>query len=607
MSIATASQEALAYKIQGEPNINDMVITVATANGSGSQTSNNVLMRSIFRMGVPCNGKNMFPSNIQGLPTWFTIRVSKDGWIGRRRDADILVCMNPDSVVNDIARVRKGAVVIHEESLKIDPTRDDLICYSVPFKKMVAEVCPNAKLRKLVVNMIYVGVCCELFGIDLEIAKDALSKELKGKAKAIELNKPALEAGAVWARENLTKSDNLRVEAMPGHTDGKIIINGNEASALGALYGGCTVLTWYPITPSSSLCEALIDFMEEFRVEGDGKKTFTHIQGEDEIASVGIAIGAAWAGARAMTATSGPGISLMAEFIGLAYFAEIPVVIGDVARGAPSTGMPTRTMQSDLISCYFNSHGDTKHPVIIPGSVKECFELYCESFNIAEQLQCPVFVLTDLDLGMNNWPSDPFDMPTAPINRGKVLDEEAFKKIEKWGRYKDVDGDAIGYRTLPGSFQGGAYFTRGTSHDEYSNYSEDDRVWVANLDRLARKLETARAMMPKAIVDGAGAKKGVIAFGTSDFSIKEVLKRLRAEGKEVDYLRMRALPVGKDVLDFIRAHDEVMIVEQNHDAQMRMILRDELPEFAAKMQSLRQYDGLPLAVETVYEGLVDWL
>lgn len=601
MTAATMSQP-LSMQIQGEPIINDMVITVATANGSGSQTSNNVLMRSIFRMGVPCCGKNLFPSNIQGLPTWFTIRASQAGWIARRRQQDVTICMNPETAVEDMQTAPHGSILIFDDSLGIGGQRSDLIEYPVPFKQLVAAHCSNVKLRKYAVNMIYVGVCAELFGLDMEIVKLALAKELKGKASAIEINKPCLDAGAAYAREHFRKLDRFRIQTA-GKTDGQIIITGNDAGALGALYGGCSVLTWYPITPSSSLCEALIDRLEEHRVAEDGKKTFVQIQAEDEIASVGMAIAAGWTGARAMTATSGPGISLMSEFIGLAYYAECPVVIGDVCRMGPSTGLPTRTSQGDTILLYHASHGDTRHIVFIPGSVGETFDDYVAAFDTAAEFQTPVFVYTDLDLGMNNWPSKPFKMPTGPIKRGKVLGETDFQKMKDWGRYKDADGDGIPYRTLPGDFLGGAYFTRGSGHDAYAKYSERPADWKNGMDRLTRKLETARKRLPAPVVNGKGAKVGIIGYGTSDPAISEAVALHRARGGEIDYLRVRALPLHADVHAFINAHDKVFVCEQNAHAQLLEIIRFENPAAASKLVPLLHYDGLPLPVETVYEGI----
>ncbi|NUQ34922.1 MAG: 2-oxoacid:acceptor oxidoreductase subunit alpha [Planctomycetaceae bacterium] len=601
--MATAAAPSLAQQIEGDPIINDICISVGTANGSGSQTSNNTLMRALFLMGIPVAGKNLFPSNIQGLPTWFIIRANKDGWTGRKRDVDVVVCMNPETAQSDVANAIPGSVVIFDDSLGLEKLRDDVIFYPVPFKKLVAESCENVKLRKYVVNMIYVGVCCELFGIDMEKTKQALSKELKGKAKAIDLNKPALDAGAKWARENLKKKDRLRVEAMD-KTAGKILITGNDASALGALYGGVSVVTWYPITPSSSLCEATIDLLEEFRKDPKtGKRTFCHVQGEDELASVGMAIGAGWAGARAMTATSGPGISLMSEFVGLAYYGEVPVVIGDVARVGPSTGLPTRTMQGDLTQLYWCSHGDTRHVVLIPGTVEECYEFWCDAFNIAEELQTPVFVMTDLDLGMNYWLTDRFKMPTKPMNRGKVLDEAAFKQMQEWGRYKDVENDGVGYRTLPGAFEGGAYFTRGSGHDEQARYTEDSKAWERGMQRLARKHETARKRVPSPVVDGRGAKVGIIAYGSTDLPVQESVDRLRKAGQKIDYLRVRALPFSKEVADFLVCHDTVYVIEANALGQMRTILGNDYPEHANKFRSILHYDGLPLYPAKVVDAI----
>lgn len=601
--------QTLADQIQGEAIVNDMSINVATANGSGSQTSNSVLVRAIFGMGIPVEGKNLFPSNIQGLPTWFVIRANGEGFTCRKRRSDVTICMNPDTATEDARTAEAGSVLIYDDSLGLEKLRDDLILYPVPFKKLVAEHCPNAKLRKYVVNMIYVGVCCELFGIDMEQAKIALSRELQGKQKAIDLNLPAMEAGAAYCRENFKKQDAYRVAPLK-LTDNKIIMTGNEASALGAVFGGCSVLTWYPITPSSSVCEQVIAYWEEFKTDRpDGKRPFIHLQAEDELAAVGIAIGAAWTGARAMTATSGPGISLMQEFVGLAYYAEVPVVIGDVGRTGPSTGLPTRTSQGDVLSLYYASHGDTQHIVYIPGTIRECYDDYVAAFDAAARYQAPVFVMSDLDLGMNYWLSDPFPMPAKPLDRGKVLytEEDAKKLADKWGRYKDVDGDGIPYRTLPGSWLGGAFFTRGSGHDASAKYTESPEAYVQNMDRLKRKYDTARKELPQPIVDGTGAKLGVLAYGTSDHTVKEVLHRLRKQGAQIDYLRVRALPPAASIADFIAAHDKVVVIEQNRDAQMRKLLSAEFPQVAAKMDSLLYYGGWPLDRDTVQEGLQKFL
>src|SRR5438477_1562604 len=496
--------------------VNDFSIQVATVNGSGSQTANLVLLRSILLMGVPVSGKNMFPSNIAGLPTWYTIRASKRGYVARKKEIDFLVAMNPETAKEDVLTLEAGAAVVYDEPLKLNTLRSDLAFYPVPFDKLVAPVCPDAKLRRLVRNMIYDGILAKLLGIDLELMNKALAKQLGRKAKAVILNAGALKAGWDYAEANLTKQDPFSIERM-NETAGKILIEGNAAAAIGCMMAGVTVVAWYPITPSSSLCESLIGYMKKYRVDKEtGKATFAIVRAEDEFASLGMVIGASWAGARAMTATAGPGISLMAEFTGLAYYAETPAVIFDVQRVGPSTGLPTRTAQGDLLFTAFLSHGDTKHIMIIPSSVNECYSMSMEAFDLAEQFQTPVFVMLDLDLGMNNWMSDGFTYPTAPINRGKVLTEEALKRLGgTWGRYMDVDGDGIPYRTVPGDGMP-AYFARGSGHNAKGQYSERPDDYVDNMDRLARKFETARAHVPRPVIDRVdGARIGIIGFGTS--------------------------------------------------------------------------------------------
>ncbi|MGA7992064.1 MAG: 2-oxoacid:acceptor oxidoreductase subunit alpha [Thermoanaerobaculia bacterium] len=594
--------------------VNDFSLQVATANGSGSQTANSVLMRSIFQMGVPVSGKNLFPSNIQGLPTWFTIRASKDGYIGRKRAIDVLVCMNPETAAEDVRDVRAGAHVVYEKKLGLESAgskRDDVTYYAVPFSELVVKITSapeHAKLRKLIVNMIYVGVVADLMGIDPAEAEKAIGKQLKGKRKAVDLNVSAVRLGLDYAAANFPNKIPHRVERMNA-TEGKIIVEGNAAAALGCVFAGATVCAWYPITPSSSLCESFVDFCDELRVDAaTGKKNVAIIQAEDEIASIGMVLGAGWAGARAFTSTSGPGISLMSEFIGLGYYAEIPSVVFDVQRVGPSTGLPTRTMQGDILLCYFNSHGDTKHPVLFPASPEECFTLAMEAFDLAEKLQTPVFVLTDLDLGMNNWMSEPFSYPTTPLARGKVLDAAAIEKVkDSWGRYEDVDGDAIPYRTLPGTpHPNAAFFTRGSGHNEKAVYTEKAQDYVNNVDRLARKLDTARAMVPKsAIEDRPGAVAGVLAYGTSHYGTAEARDLLAGTfGVPLDYCRLRALPIGPDAAAWIRRHERVYVVEQNRDAQLVTILRDEFPDLATRFVSVRQYNGLPLDATTVVEGVL---
>jgi 2-oxoglutarate ferredoxin oxidoreductase subunit alpha len=594
--------------------VNDFSLQVATANGSGSQTANTVLMRSIFQMGVPVSGKNLFPSNIQGLPTWFTIRASRHGYIGRKREIDVLVCMNPETAEEDVREARPGSHVVYEKKLGLENPgrkRDDVTYYPVPFSELVVKITgapEHAKLRKLIVNMIYVGVVADLMGIDPAESEKAIAKQLKGKKKAVDLNVSAVRLGLEYAAANFPAKIPYRVERMDA-TKNKIIVEGNAAAALGCVFAGATVCAWYPITPSSSLCESFIDFADDLRLDpATGKKNVAVIQAEDEIASIGMVLGAGWAGARAFTSTSGPGISLMSEYIGLGYYTEIPAVLFDVQRVGPSTGLPTRTMQGDVLLCYFNSHGDAKHPVLFPSSPEECFTLAGEAFDLAERLQTPVFVLTDLDLGMNNWMSDPFPYPTAPIDRGKILDAEAIEKVKgTWGRYRDVDGDAIPWRTLPGTnHPSGAFFTRGSGHNEMAQYSEKAADYVKNVDRLARKLETARTLVPKPeIQDRPGAVAGLLAYGTSHYGVSEGRDRLAADfGVPLDYCRLRALPVGPETAEWIRRHERVYVVEQNRDSQLVTILRDEFPEIAARFVPVRQYNGLPLDATTVVEGVL---
>ena len=591
--------------------VNDFSLQVATANGSGSQTANNVLLRSIFRMGVPVSGKNLFPSNIQGLPTWFTIRASRHGYIGRKRELDVLVLMNPETAAEDALAAAPGTSVVYEKKLAVEKLRDDLRLFPVPFGEL-AQKLPlppeQAKLRRLLVNMVYVGVLADLMGIEVAEIEAALRKQLGGKAKAIGLNLAALRAGLDFSAATFPDKLPHRVERMDA-TNGKIIIDGNAASALGCLFGGATVCTWYPITPSSSLCETFIDLCGEHRVDpATGRSAAAIVQAEDEIASIGMVLGAGWAGARAFTATSGPGISLMSEFIGLGYYAEIPAVIFDVQRVGPSTGLPTRTMQGDVLLCRTNSHGDGRHPVLFPASPEECFAMAQEAFDLAERLQAPVFVLSDLDLGMNNWMADPFPYPEKPFDRGKVLDAEGVERLkETWGRYKDLDGGGIPWRTLPGTpHPKAAYFTRGSGHNEMAAYTEKPGAYVANVDRLARKEETARGLVPGPVFeDRPGAKAGLLAFGTSHYGTTEGRDRLEREhGLPLDYARLRALPFSREALEWVARHEVVYVVEQNRDAQLATLLRDEAPELATRLVSVLQYDGLPLDATTVVDGVL---
>ncbi|MGB0010553.1 MAG: 2-oxoacid:acceptor oxidoreductase subunit alpha [Candidatus Sulfotelmatobacter sp.] len=586
--------------------VNDMSIQVATVNGSGSQSSNTVLLRAIFQMGVPISGKNLFPSNIAGLPTWYTIRANKDGYIGRKKEIDFLVAMNAETAQDDVMSLAPGGSVLYDEPLGLDKLRNDLIFYSVPYDKIVATVCPEAKLRKLVKNMVYVGVVAQLLEIEMgEVAK-AIRKQFAKKVKAANLNLAAAQAGFEYSKANLQKRGVFYIERM-NKTAGKIIIDGNSAAALGCMFAGCTVVTWYPITPSSSLVETMIEYMKDHRIGPDGKATFAIVQAEDELAAIGMVIGAGWAGARSMTATAGPGISLMSEFAGLAYYAEIPGVIWDIQRVGPSTGLPTRTSQGDILATAFLSHGDTKQIMLIPSSVAECFSMAPEAFNLAEQFQTLVFVMSDLDLGMNNWMSDPFEYPTIPIKRGKVLDKDALTKLGGFARYKDLDGDGVGYRTLPGTeHPAAAYFTRGSGHNDKSNYSERPDDYENNMERLNRKFDTARSFVPRPeILKGTNAKIGIIAYGTSHWGITESRDQLRNEyGIETDYLRLRAYPFTREVHEFIEQHDRIYVVEQNRDAQMLSLLKLDLkPELTTRLRSIAHLDGLPLDARSVTDEL----
>jgi 2-oxoglutarate ferredoxin oxidoreductase subunit alpha len=589
--------------------INDFSIQVATVNGSGSQTANNVLMRSIFQMGIPVSGKNMFPSNIQGLPTWFTIRASKHGYTGRKKEIDFLVAMNPETAREDVMKLDSGAAVVYDEPLKLNALRSDLHFYPVPYDKLVGPVCPEAKLRKLVRNMIYDGVVAWLLSIEMEEIHRALFKQFgKRKAKAAELNWGACQAGYDYASKTFTKTDPYRVERM-NETAGKIIIEGNAAAALGCVFAGATVVTWYPITPSSSLVEFMIGYLKRFRVDKEtGKATYAVVQAEDELSAIGMVMGAAWAGARAMTSTAGPGISLMAEFVGLGYYAEIPAVIFDVERVGPSTGLPTRTAQGDILSTALLSHGDTKHPLLFPSSPEECFQMAGTAFDLAEQFQTPVFVMTDLDLGMNNWMADPFEYPKEPIHRGKVLTAEDLERLGGFARYKDVDGDGIGYRTLPGTnHPNAAFFTRGSGHNEKAQYTEREDDYVNNMDRLARKFETLRLHVPKPIVDTRpNAQAGFVAFGTSHYAVEESRDQLRTEyGIETDYIRLKAYPFTQELRDFIGRHERVYVIEQNRDGQLLSLMRMEFdPTETAKLKSVRYYGGLPLDARTITDNVL---
>src|SRR5271156_1975273 len=590
-----------------EPVVNNFSIQVATVNGSGSQSANTVLLRTIFQMGVPVSGKNMFPSNIAGLPTWYTIRASKKGYIARKKEIDFLIAMNPETAREDVLSLAPGAVALYDEPLKLNELRSDLIFYAVPYDKITAAACPESKLRKLVKNMVYVGVVARLLNLDMTEVEKALRKQFAKKVKAADLNWGAAKAGYDYAAASLTKADPFTIERM-NQTSGKIIIDGNSAAAIGSMFAGVTVVTWYPITPSSSLVETLIEYMKEYRIDADGKATFAIVQAEDELAAIGMVLGAGWAGARSMTATAGPGISLMAEFAGLGYYVEIPGVIWDIQRVGPSTGLPTRTSQGDIGFVASLSHGDTHHPMLIPSSVSECFSMASDAFNLTEQLQTPVFVMSDLDLGMNNWMSEPFGYPDKPLNRGKVLSAEDLTKLGGFARYKDVDGDGVGYRTLPGTDHPmAAYFTRGSGHNEKAQYTERPDDYFNNMERLSKKFETARSLVPRPeVVQTGRAKIGLIAFGTSDYATRESRDQLKKEyGLDTDYLRLRAYPFSREVHEFVASHERIYVIEQNRDAQMLSLLKLDLQaEDIVKLRSIRHFNGLPIDARSVTDDLV---
>jgi 2-oxoglutarate ferredoxin oxidoreductase subunit alpha len=600
-----AVQEAAIRPVSSRV-VNDFSIQVATVNGSGSQTANLVLLRSIFQMGVPVSGKNMFPSNIAGLPTWYTVRANKFGYVGRKKEVDFLVAMNPETAKEDVLTLDPGAAVLYDEPLKLNALRNDLVFYPVPFDRIVSEVCKDAKLRRLVKNMIYDGVLSKLLNIDLTQMEHALKKQLGKKLKAVELNMGALEAGFAHAEKHLTKQDPYWIEPMD-KTQGKILVEGNAAAALGCMMAGVTVVAWYPITPSSSLPETLIGYMKKYRHEKDtGKATYAIVQAEDEIASIGMVIGAGWAGARAMTSTAGPGISLMSEFAGLAYYAEVPGVVFDIQRVGPSTGLPTRTSQGDLLTTALLSHGDTKQIMLIPASVEECYTMAMDAFDLAERFQTLVFVMSDLDLGMNTWMAETFKYPDKPIDRGKVLDKATLARLGEWGRYKDVDGDGIPYRTIPGDGLP-SYFARGSGHNERGQYSERPDDYVNNMNRLARKFEWARTAVPAPeIVDAPGAAIGIIGFGTSHWAIDESRDQLEREtGIATGYFRLRAYPFTTDLGAFIDRYDRIYVVEQNRDAQMLSLMRLELsPERVSKLRSVLHYSGLPIDARSVTDEIL---
>lgn len=586
--------------------VNNFTMVVATVNGTGSQTANLVLLRALFKMGIPVNGKNVFPSNIQGLPTWFHIRASHEGFVARSETIDIVVAYNEATYEDDLASVSPGGVFIYANEEHDECARDDITSYGVPFRELMRESVARGRMKDYLANMVYVGVLSQLLSIPLNSIKEALAYHFNHRTSLVSQNMAIVHAAYAWAEQNLEKRDRYRVEPL-AENDGKILITGNEAAALGAIFGGVTLASWYPITPSTSLIDALNDFLPRLRKDPETEEaTYVVIQAEDELAAAGMVMGAGFGGARAMTATSGPGISLMSEFVGLGYFSEIPAVIWDIQRVGPSTGLPTRTSQGDILFAYYLGHGDTKNVLLFPASPEECFEFGYKAFDLADQLQTPILVMSDLDLGMNTWMSEPFAYPEEPINRGKVLTAE---EVEELGfhRYMDRDGDGITYRTLPGNpHPKSAYFNRGTGHNEFAVYSEKPEDWVNNMDRLRRKFDTARDVVPGPKINlEPSAEIGLIAFGSTLPAIDEARSRLANQGLPTSFLRLRALPINGDVREFVANHKRCYVVEMNRDGQMHQILTVELPELAERLHTLAYLDGLPLTARHLVDRILE--
>ncbi len=607
MTISVLSRQAAVPPDNRQiPVVNDFSITIATINGSGSQTANNTLLRAIHKMGVPVSGKNIFPSNIQGLPTWFTIRASKNGYLGRSEQTEILVALNRASLEEDIRGLAPDGICLYPDHEQLPIKRDDVTFYPMPVNELVKQSGAESRLKVYVANMVYVGTLAYLLKIDLEEIKAALTYHFGGKQKAVSLNYATAQAAYDRAALQYAGSSPFVVERM-NKTDGTFLIDGNSAAALGAVFGGVQFVAWYPITPSTSIVDHLSEYLHRFRRQPDGKATYTIVQAEDELAVIGMVVGAGWAGARSMTATSGPGLSLMTEFAGYAYFAEIPAVIWDVQRMGPSTGLPTRVAQDDILAAYTLGHGDGRHVCLIPASIAECFEFGGTALDLAERLQTLVIVLSDLDLGLNLWPTKPFSYPEKPFDRGKVLTAEELSRLQgAWKRYADVDGDGICYRTLPGNAHpSAAYFTRGTGHNEAAAYSERPEDWTANLLRLAKKHDHARTIVPAPVVDQVdGAEVGLISYGSNDPAIREARDLLSRSGVPSSYLRLRALPLENRLTEFIRQHKRVYVVENNQDGQMRALIQLHTPAEADRIASIAKCDGLPLTAHWISRSIL---
>ena len=592
-----------------KPRINDFVVKFSNVNGSGSASANSLFARAILRMGVPVAARNIFPSNIQGLPTWYEVRIVEAGWRGRRGGIDLMVAMNPETWTQDVAEIESGGYLFYDSSkpLPASKFRDDVTAIGMPITAICNAEYSDARQRQLFKNIIYLGALASLLSIDTAVIEKLFGEQYKGKEALLEANRNALRLG--YEYETGRAPIGLKVERR-NNVGERIFIDGNQAAALGALYGGATVCAWYPITPSSSLAEAFTAQCRKYRVDpATGKNKFAIIQAEDELASIGMVIGAAWNGARAFTATAGPGISLMQEFIGLAYFAEIPAVLFDVQRGSPSTGMPTKTQQADLLSCAYASHGDTKHVLLFPQDPKECFEMAAQAFDLADRLQTPIFVMLDLDIGMQDWLCEPFVWDERRrMDRGKVMTAAELEAGKDFGRYHDRDGDGIPYRTIPGTHpKRGAYFTRGTSKDRYARYTEDGHAYADNMQRLLRKFETAKSMVPEPVIERAAqpTNAGVVWYGSTGAPMDEALAALEAQGIHLDRMRVRGFPFADAVAEFITAHEHVFLIEQNRDAQMRALIVNECGIAPDRLIPVLHYDGNPLTARFITREIAE--
>jgi len=596
----------VARKTSGK--LNDFVIKLANVNGTGSASANSLLMKAIFRMGIPVSGKNFFPSNIQGLPTWYEIRVSKDGYLARSGEVDVMVAMNSRTYEQDMHEVAAGGTLIYDSTWPRDRqlTRPDIRILGIPLARMCNEHFTSARTRILMKNMAYVGALATLISIDEAILEKLVRETFAKKPQLIDANMEALELGRRYVRENYPELLPTRLKALD-RTDGKIMIDGNTAAALGCVYAGATVGAWYPITPSTSLMDAFRSFCARFRTDPEtGERSYCIVQAEDELAAIGIVLGATWNGARAFTPTSGPGLSLMSEFIGFAYFAELPAVLFDVQRVGPSTGMPTRTQQGEILAAAYASHGDTKHVLLFPADPRECFELAIAAFDLADRLQTPVIVLSDLDIGMNDWMIDELEWdPAYRPDRGKLLDAETLESLPAFRRYTDTDGDGIAPRTLPGESSKGAYFVRGSGHNRLGAYTEDSGEYQEVVDRLLRKWETAKKLVPEPVIRRARrmAKWAVVSAGSSDAAVREAMDRLAKDGIYVNYCRIRAFPFSRKVTRFLEQHDRVFVVEQNRDAQLKGLLALETDYPKARMQSILSYGGLPIDCRCIVDAI----